>query len=423
MKRRSASPLRVCIDARMVSGASGGVEQALIGIAEGLSGLDDGPEEYLFLTDPSSNAWIAQHLSGSCRLLPGTKGPQAPSWQRAMSRSRVARALAHRLGPLLGASSVHFPTSDGTIERAGVDVMHFPSQDAFLTDVPNLYHPHDLQHRHLPEYFTPLQRHRRDQRYRRYCAQAALVPVTSSWVRQDLIRQFLLPPDKVVVVPLGTVIGAYPEPTPHTLACTKSDLDLPDSFVLFPAQTWPHKNHIGLLDAIAMVRARSGLPVALVCSGTQNEHFPAIQRRAAHLGLAPHVHFVGFVSGARLRCLYRLSKLVCIPTRFEAGSFPMLEAFHEGVPVACSNVTSLPALAGNATLLFDPDDIGAMADCIQRLWTDDALRADLIAKGKLRVKEFGWARAARRFRACYRLAAGRSLDAPDLALLNADPLV
>ena len=87
---------------------------------------------------------------------------------------------------------------------------------------------------------------------------------------------------------------------------------------------------------------------------------------------------MGFVSPLELQCLWRSARMAVLPTLFEAASFPLWEAFEAGVPAACSNVTSLPAQAGDAAILFDPTSVPAIADAIERLWTDAALRRSLI---------------------------------------------
>jgi len=98
-----------------------------------------------------------------------------------------------RFGPAGG----YIPASDKTIERAGVDVMHFTIQSAFLTHVPSIYHPHDLQHLHLPQYFDERQIRSRERLYRTMCERSEAVCVTSTWIKDDLIRHYQLPDDKV----------------------------------------------------------------------------------------------------------------------------------------------------------------------------------------------------------------------------------
>jgi glycosyltransferase involved in cell wall biosynthesis len=258
---------------------------------------------------------------------------------------------------------------------------------------------------------------------RRFCDQATLVSCTSSWVKRDLMQQFGLSDNKVAIVELAGALSAYPNPSSDDLSATRKKYDLPEAFVFYPAQTWPHKNHLALLEAIALLRDRHGVTIPLVSSGNRTEHFAAIERRAADLGLASAIRFVGFVSPLELQCLYRLCRCVAIPTLFEAASGPMNEAFMAGAPAACSNVTSLPEQAGDSALIFDPHNPADIADCLWRLWTDDALRQSLIQRGKQNVSRFTWARTARHFRAWYRKIGGRELTPEDRAFLSAQPML
>ena len=112
-----------------------------------------------------------------------------------------------------------------------------------------------------------------------------------------------------------------------------------------------------------------------------------------------------------------------IPSKFEAASFPLWEAFLAGVPAACARVTSLPAQAGDAALLFDPDDVDEIGATLLRLWSDAGLRSTLASRGRKAVQAFTWSRTAALFRAHYRRIAGRPLTEEDVRLLSAPPLL
>jgi glycosyltransferase involved in cell wall biosynthesis len=413
-----AAPLRICLDARLVSGAGyGGVESVIIGLAAGFAALEDGDEEYLFLAWAGHDGWLRPYLGGNARLLdagprPAPAGAAGPGW---------ARAVWHRVSPWLGAAAVPFPHSDGRVEASGAELMHFTKQDAFLTRLPSIYHPHDLQHLHLPQFFTPRQRHQRERLYRRFCHEAAMVSIVSTWGKQDLIRHYGLADDKVQVVPLAPVVRAYEEPAADEREALRRRLELPESFLFYPAQTWPHKNHLGLVEALGQLAREHGLRPRFVFTGHQVPHTRAILQRARSLGVEAQLTFAGFVSPRELVALYRLCRAVVVPSRFEAASGPLWEAFSLGVPAACSNVTSLPAQAGDAALVFDPLEVGAIATAIQRLWTDEGLRRELSRRGRERVSRYTWPRAARHFRAHYRRLAARPLTDEDRALLAEEP--
>jgi glycosyltransferase involved in cell wall biosynthesis len=396
-------PLHVVIDCRLRSGVAGGIESVILGVAGGLSRLRDGDERYTLLAYPNSHDWIGPLATGPCAMHVATGVvPQSPA----------------------PTETIVLPQSDGTIEETlAADVMHVTVQRAFLTRLPSIYHPHDLQHIHLPQFFDDAERRKREVTYRTYCKQATMVVAAATWVRDDLIKQFDLPEEKVRVVPLAPILTEYAEPTALDLDAIRAKYELPERFILYPAQTWPHKNHMRLVEALAVLRERHNLVVPLVACGRMNEFFETIQRRALELGVREQLHFLDFIPGFDVQCLYRLCRGVVIPTLFEAASGPLNDAFLAGAPAACSNVTALPRQAGDAALVFDPNEPAAIARAIRQLWTDDALCKTLAGRGRARVAQFSWDRTARHFRAHYRRIARRPLSDEDRHFIHDEPLL
>ena len=388
-------PLRVAIDARLVHAASGGLEQVVLGLAHGLSALTDGNEEYLFCAWSDEKEWLQPYVGG-----PATIWDVGPRRSLSGPLRRLAREVK-RTPPAP-------PLSDGAMEASGAELVHFTHQSAFLTELPTIYHPHDLQHIHLPEYFSERDLRNRAGTYETLARRAAVVAVATSWVKQDVVEHLGISEEKVSVVPLAPFVAAYAEPSASDFERVRRERNVPaDGFAFYPAQTWPHKNHLGLLEALALLRDEHDLRVSLIASGRLNDFYSVIERRVVELGLVDQVRFVGFVPPLELQCLYRLATLTVIPTKFEAASGPLWDAFLAGSPAACSNVTALPEQAGDAALVFDPEDPRAIADAIRRLWGDAELRATLVARASDRVGRFSWDRTARNFRAHYRRIAGR----------------
>ena len=421
----TTAPLRVCIDARLDPTRDGGVVGVLLGLTRGLLQLRDGDEEYVFLVSAEGAAWLEPYADPSTFLratAPGwIESARAEASKPGLARSIVEGRAWRTAMQFRPANWPPIPKSDGTAESAGVDLIHFVAQSAFLTDLPSIYHPHDLQHVHLPNNFTSWRRRRRELEYGTFCRQAAVVAVTSEWVRRDVIDHFDLPEEKVAVVPWAPPTLAYEAPDEEALISASKRLELPPRFLFYPAQAWPHKNHLALFRALARLRDEDGLTVSLVCTGGDHAYAAELldQRRA--LGLDEQVRWLGYVSPDDLRALFELCDGVVVPTLFEAASGPVWEAFVAGAPVACSNVTSLPAQAGDAAIVFDAHDESALVDAVRRLWLDDSLRRTLALKGRERVSQFTWERTAKHFRAHYRRIAGRELDAADRALLEAPP--
>ena len=414
--------LKVCIDSRIVSGTSGGIESVLIGLASGLSKLESTSEEYLFLSYQSSNDWLKPYIQGPCRLL-DCKEPLEIFLKKQYLRFTpvIRRDLQGKILKALGAArgGRNIPESDGTIEAANIDIMHFIRQDAFLTGVPSIYHPHDLLHIHHPELFSEDERKSRSSRYQAFGRAAQIVAVTSTWIKNDLISNLGLNDSKVKVIPFAPVLSKYREPNPESISNIRTKYAIHEPFILYPAQTWPHKNHENLFRALSILKTKAEISIPLICTGGLNEYYTQLKQKISEFDLEDTVKFLGFVDSAELRALYSICRAVIVPSRFEAASGPVWEAFAAGAPVACSNVTSLPLQVGDAGLLFDPNRQAEMADTIERLWRDSDLRSKLIVRGKERLQHFSWDKSARHFRAYYRLIAGEELSNEDRLLMEA----
>lgn len=409
--------LRVCLDARLVEGVSGGTQQAVIGLACGLSEISDGLEVYQFLVYEDAHDWLKPFLGGTCRALPCGRAPRTP-WKRRIRALPGARRLVDATYWLAGRQLVRLPQAPEVVTPAAIDVMHFTCQLGFLISVPSIYQPWDLQHLHLPELFPTRARVHREVTYRAFCRQAQLVVCPTQWGKRDLIAHYQLPPNKICVVPCAPVNRQYPIPSPADLAATRERLQLPPAFAYYPAQTWKHKNHLTLLDAIALLRDKYDIRVPLVCSGGLNDFYPTIRRRMEELGLADAVRFLGFVSPLELQCLYRLCRCVVLPTLFEGWGMPLLEAYQAGAPVACSAIGPLLEQAEDGALLFDPRCPLNIASALRALWADGGMRAALAQRGLRIVGQYSWERTARVFRAHYRRLAGRPLTEEDKMLLE-----
>ena len=216
---RGAAPIRVCLDARLVSGEFGGVEQVIIGLADGLSRLVDSPDEYMFLVNRGHEDWLRRYVSGPCRLLVSDRsGPGGRGNRVTRQGARMVRRLKRIAGRAAVGRALALAPADGAVERAGADVMHFTMQIGFRTAIPSIYQPWDLQHLHLPEFFAPETIANREFTYRALCDQAATVVVMSRWIKRDFVEKYSLPEDKVRVVPLAPIIDAYRKPSPGDLA-------------------------------------------------------------------------------------------------------------------------------------------------------------------------------------------------------------
>lgn len=415
--------MRVAINAQLRPGnGAGGVESVLIGLLRALGRLD-GPEEFVVIGPEIDSEWLDPFLGPNQRLVTRRSPAAPPASRQPNIVRRVARRARRLIAPRAPDAAPRQPwprmdVSDGFIESLKCDVIHFPWQEFVIGATPSVYNPHDLQHRHFPEFFTIEQRARRDHVYAIGCNVASAVAAGSDWVRDDLVNELRVAPSKIQVIPWAPATQAYAAPSAADVRAARARYALPDVFALYPAMTWPHKNHLRLLDALALLRDTKAVRVNLVCTGHRNEFWGVIERRLCELGLEDQVKFVGVVTTDELRAIYSLAEFIVIPTLFEAASGPLYEAWHDGKPVTCSDVTSLPEQAAGAALLFDPTSTASVAAAVERMAKDAALRHTLTERGRARLAAFDWERTAKAYRALYRRIARRPLSEEDVSLLR-----
>lgn len=408
-------PLRVAIDAPMTKdGHWGGTEQFVISLVHALGKLD-GKEEYVILVHEQNPGWLNSYIGLNQQIIinPFTRVDRMKAWLGPLRKPsgrlfrRVRRAW---LGDV--------PVSNGFYESLGVDVIHFPHHGFVHCNLPTVYTPHDLQHLHYPQFFSTEEITIRDAVIRMGCYNAFAVTVDSEWTKNDLVRQYGITPQKIFAIPMGAPTELYAPVSGEQCVEVIHQFQLPQTFVLYPAQTWQHKNHIRLLEAIALLRDREGIIINLVSTGRKNSFWSQIEKAIYRLNLTKQVRFLGFVRPEELRTLYHLAQFIVHPSLFEGGGLPVLEAFHEKRALACSNAASLPEYAGDAALIFDPTSVESIAQAIARLSTDAELRAELIRRGTIRIQRFTWERTARAYRALYRRAAGLKLSGEEIRLLQ-----
>jgi glycosyltransferase involved in cell wall biosynthesis len=420
--------LRIGVNAQIPLGSgTGGIETVLRALTSP-GRLGDGDEEYVFIGHWSDPDWLKpflgerQTIVSAPRPREENKSSAAEAFKRSLGRLRplagkVRRAFASpRSQP---PPRICVPVSDGFYESLGCDVIHFPYQDYVYCRVPTVYNPHDLQHLHYPDFFAPEEIERREIIYPAACRAAGTVVVASEFVKRDVLQNYGLVEDKVQVIhwsPPETNLEKFSKDEAQLLS---SKYELPaDSFALYPAMTWEHKNHIRLLEAIALLRERENLKVNLVCTGHKNAFWSQIERRLRELQLEERVRFLGVVSHRELSALYLQAQFVIIPTLFEAASAPLFEAWQHRAAAACSSVTSLPEQAADAALLFNPFSVEEIAGALKRMATDEDLRRALRARGTRRLSDFSLERTARAYRAVYRKVAGAVLSSEDRRILS-----
>lgn len=267
--------------------------------------------------------------------------------------------------------------------RFKIDLLHVPRQHAPAYELryPVIITMHDIQHFHFPEFFTSLERIHKAIRYHISLKEADRIIVSFNHVKNDIVKYFKEEAAKTSVCPVPLNDDwMTSDPTDSETLITK--YNLPKTFILTPAATWQHKNHNIVLEALTILRGE-GLKVFWVATGFKTSYYDLIHQRIKELKLEDQVLFTGIVPANDLKGLYNIASLVVIPTLYEAGSGPLVEAMRYEVPVICSNVTSLPEMIGDPEFLFSPFNSLDLAGLIKRALTDK----DFILRNKENSKK------------------------------------
>ena len=219
----------------------------------------------------------------------------------------------------------------------------------------------------------------------------------------EVVRERLrVSADKIDVVHLGVGMPPHATPTPPEALRSRWELGA-GPVVLSVAAALPHKNLDRLLRAFATVLEP---PATLVMVGHAGRQSRQLESLAAELGVADRVRFTGWIADEDVEGFYRLASAFVYPSLHEGFGMPVLEAMRRGVPTACADATSLPEVAGDAALLFDPLSVEDIAGAIRTLLTDPSRAAEHARRGARRAGEFEWDRTARAAWQSYERALG-----------------
>ncbi|MGH2868701.1 MAG: glycosyltransferase family 4 protein, partial [Solirubrobacteraceae bacterium] len=215
----------------------------------------------------------------------------------------------------------------------------------------------------------------------------------------DIERHLRIQADRIDVTLLGhSHPGAV---APVSEAGLRTRLGLGNGPLILTVGTRkPHKNVLGLIAALPEVLTRE--PRArLVLAGNPTGHEAELQAAVCHHAVAEAVSFLPFVDDAELEGLYSAATCFALPSFNEGFGLPLVEAMGRGLPVACSNVSALPEVAGDAARYFDPADVHQIATALADLLGDPNLRERLSARGRAREAELTWTATAQATLSCY----------------------
>jgi glycosyltransferase involved in cell wall biosynthesis len=318
----------------------------------------------------------------------------------AVNRDRMVRLYlrirpGHKLPADLDAPAVREDVH-AWLRRCGIDLMIYPSPVAlaFEAAIPYVMAVHDLQHRihpEFPEVSAGVEGARREYLFRHGIGRATLVIADSETGKEDILNFYgdVIGPDRVFVLPFLPSTVSLDDVAGGDRQRVRGTYRLPERYLFYPAQFWPHKNHARIVEAIAKL-AQAGLDVPLVLAGSaageiRSRTFSSVMAKARSLGVAHLVRHLGFVPADDVAALYVEAVALVMPTFFGPTNIPILEAWSLDCPVLTSDLRGVREQAGNAAVLVDPTSVDAIANGIRALWSDNELRETLIRNGRDRL--------------------------------------
>ncbi len=218
----------------------------------------------------------------------------------------------------------------------------------------------------------------------------------SHFTKDELIDAYQAPENKIVVVHNGynsELYKALPKDAQSTAVISKYGLQHP--YIFYVGRLEKKKNIATLIEAFYLLKQRHPeLAHKLYLVGDASYGFDEIKNSIHGFGLQHDVRATGWVAENDLPYIYNEADAFVFPSNYEGFGIPLLQAMATNTPIAASKAASIPEIAGDAAVLFDPADPSDMANALFTVLSDQAKRQDLVIKGQERVKQFSWQRAA-----------------------------
>jgi glycosyltransferase involved in cell wall biosynthesis len=345
-----------------------------------------------------SNEYVAFYLGPPDAQL-------APSLQHLARRNLAIAEKPWRLSVLLA----YFAHISQDRFLPGVDLFHATGNVLpRFSRIARVFTLHDLTFRLLPETHKPLNRWFLQIMVPHFLKAADIVIADSVCTRRDALRLYRVDEAKVRVIYPG-VGGQFQPATPPAVEAVRRKYGLPGRFILTVGNLEPRKNLVALLEAYSALLQTGGrtddLP-KLVLVGGRSWLAEPLFRRLRDLRLADRVVLTGFVPDDDLAPLYSAAELFVYPSLYEGFGLPVAEAMACGTPVVASETSSLPEVAGDASILVDPRDVASLSRAIRAVLMDPERQRAMRSNGLKQASGFSWERAARETLAVYQSALG-----------------
>lgn len=293
------------------------------------------------------------------------------------------------------------------LKRLGPDL--FISMEGFLSlrsNCPQLPVIYDLNFEHYPQDLAFKNRIYFRTFFKRFARKAKRIATISEYSKQDIVKWYNISPALIDNVSCGIKDKFHPL-TPDEISQTQTRFTGGLPYFFFVGSMHPRKNIVRLITAFNRFKEQSASDFKLILAGHILWDDDSIKKILESSRYKTDIIFTGRVSDEELKMLLGAACCLTFVPTFEGFGLPIVEAFQAGVPVICSNTTSMPEVAGDACLLVNPFDVDDIAAAMQRIISDHNLRDAMIERGHARTKIFTWTNTARLFYDCIMKSTGQ----------------
>ena len=254
--------------------------------------------------------------------------------------------------------------------------------------VPSVVSILDIQQEYFPQYFSKDVLKARKKRTAQTLNFADAIITISEFSKKTILDKYNISANKVKVTYLNSDACFEKTLKPERLEEIRSVIGA--EYIFYPANSWPHKNHITLLKAFLILKKKYHTSLKLVFTGDGKQEKKEILTFITRNHIQDDIIHLGYIPQEDMPYIFANATILVFPSLFEGFGIPLVEAMRVGVPIACSNTTSVPEIVGDAALLFDPTNADDIAKKLNLLEHDAALREELIGRGKKRALKFSW---------------------------------
>lgn len=286
-----------------------------------------------------------------------------------------------------------------------IDVLHSPGYVSPLWgNFAKVVTIHDMQYKYYPQFLS-----RSKLTYWKYfipksARKSDIIMTVSNNAKHDIVNLLKIPHNKVIVTYESSRFMNSSDDFEDLNIGALEKLQIKQNYILSVASLLPHKNLDRLIESFNLLNDDS---LQLVLVGSTGKSLDTIRDKIAKTKKEDKIVLAGFVSVDTLKLLYKKARLFVLPSLFEGFGIPLLEAMSLGCPVAASNRASIPEIAGDAAVIFDPTDMNDMTNAIIKLSEDEVLRKDMIERGLKRAQEFSWKKMAIETLSAYKISHSR----------------